>query len=903
MKSAITLFALFFISICSYSQCWEKLGYPIGYRSDQYLLNEEGDLYRIPVYSGPGYLSLFDTTGNWRDIYQGQYLYASYGIKEDGSLWAWGQNVGGAVGNGTTDTVPKPIKIDDGPWDYVDQFEGYCMGRKSDSSIWHWGHDSLLVPTLLTEGTQFKDAEPVAQKMLLLGNDGDLYQWKWGGEITRMTTGRGYSAMIVNGFDIWCKKADGTYRKNSYGFDDFTEKPDVPVYDFDDYHLILDARHGDAFGIHKQDSTLQRFSGFFGAFKPDSIYCSYDSTFVLEHHWKSASQCGIQEMYALDTTNQLWYGGNFWDTSYVSPIVYDSTYGNICGSTHAFIHFTYSDTCGGGNPAYDVGVTIEPGNLYRRTNFWGEINLNNLEDGTYSVSLDTTESGLVANCEMSKSITIQDGKLVGDSWTMYAREKNPCLRPVINVVTTRARSCAASTIYVRAAHDINSYIEGENLSIILKVDSLYMVDSANVDYTELGNNEFLISNVTLTKGEILDYRFFAFLDCEAPINKTLVNSAEFIDLNNCAISSTSPNSDSTCTGDWDEPSLTVSNDCIEDTAYFVISNVGTGDMDCISRIRIDTNGYFSHWDSIQLAAGESYTMSFVPEGSTIYVSAEQHPGHPANSRPDAFVEACGSLDYNHPFARAKSSTDDIERYKDIDLISVRNSYDPNQKLGYPLGLGDEDLIEQNQDLEYRIDFQNTGNDTAYTVVVRDTITEELNLKSLTPLVGSHSYTFSFVGPRVAEWRFENINLLDSANHEEESKGFFTFSIKQNNDLPIGTDITNRVGIYFDFNDPIITNISHHKIGDISGMVNVAEHFGHLNNNLISIYPNPSGGFITIAADTDINKLHYSIMDIEGRLVLEGTISGTSQKVDISKLAKGVYLIQIGTYQPMKVVKM
>lgn len=56
------------------------------------------------------------------------------------------------------------------------------------------------------------------------------------------------------------------------------------------------------------------------------------------------------------------------------------------------------------------------------------------------------------------------------------------------------------------------------------------------------------------------------------------------------------------------------------------------------------------------------------------------------------------------------------------LIAKKSrSFDPNDKAAFPVGYGDEHFIERNTSIDYRIRFQNTGTDTAFNVVIVDTL--------------------------------------------------------------------------------------------------------------------------------------------------------------------------------------
>ena len=65
----------------------------------------------------------------------------STAIKSDGSLWAWGSNYYGQLGDGTNINRATPVKIMDG---VIQVYAGYfhTMAVKSDGSLWTWGSNS-----------------------------------------------------------------------------------------------------------------------------------------------------------------------------------------------------------------------------------------------------------------------------------------------------------------------------------------------------------------------------------------------------------------------------------------------------------------------------------------------------------------------------------------------------------------------------------------------------------------------------------------------------------------------------------------------------------------------------------------------------------------------------------------
>jgi hypothetical protein len=201
-----------------------------------------------------------------------------------------------------------------------------------------------------------------------------------------------------------------------------------------------------------------------------------------------------------------------------------------------------------------------------------------------------------------------------------------------------------------------------------------------------------------------------------------------------------------------------------------------------------------------------------------------------------------------------------------------------------------------------IRFQNTGTDTAFTIVIRDTLDLDLNIFTVTPGVASHPYEFKMYGPRVLEWTFNNINLPDSSANQLESNGFATFHVDQVPNLAPGTEITNSAGIYFDFNDPIITNTTIHRIfeGFVESVLQI-ENIENSGKNIL-VYPNPTNHSITIKGEQNLHQ-SFSVFDQMGREVLKGKLNGISTVVNLSMLSKGIYTLKIeGQFKPAYILK-
>ena len=162
---------------------------------------------------------------------------------------------------------------------------------------------------------------------------------------------------------------------------------------------------------------------------------------------------------------------------------------------------------------------------------------------------------------------------------------------------------------------------------------------------------------------------------------------------------------------------------------------------------------------------------------------------------------------------------------------VTGSFDPNDKSVFPEG----DIRIKDSTLQYLIRFQNTGTDTAFTVLITDTMSALLDLETLEVLASSHPMTFQINNNNVLEFTFSNILLPDSNVNESASHGSLMYSIRQNVSNLIGDTIENTANIYFDFNAPVITNTTSSPIVpkqfDVAGTSQDVSCFGDCNGSV------------------------------------------------------------------------
>jgi len=81
--------------------------------------------------------------------------------------------------------------------------------------------------------------------------------------------------------------------------------------------------------------------------------------------------------------------------------------------------------------------------------------------------------------------------------------------------------------------------------------------------------------------------------------------------------------------------------------------------------------------------------------------------------------------------------------------------------------------------------------------------------------------------------------------------------------------------------------------EVTALYNGATNINKINNNNISIFPNPSKNYIQIQANSlDIEK--YSIIDINGKTIKQINYTNNNNIIDISNLPNGVYILNIVT---------
>ncbi|MEO0043239.1 MAG: hypothetical protein RL329_2687 [Bacteroidota bacterium] len=127
------------------------------------------------------------TDNDWKIICAGSYF--SMAIKNNGSLWSWGYNGVGQLGNGNTTAVLIPTRVGtDNDWKTISAAYAHCLGLKQNGTLWSWGDNvggrlghgnyiSYTVPTQIGTSNQWTVAIAGDNISIALTNQDSLYAW------------------------------------------------------------------------------------------------------------------------------------------------------------------------------------------------------------------------------------------------------------------------------------------------------------------------------------------------------------------------------------------------------------------------------------------------------------------------------------------------------------------------------------------------------------------------------------------------------------------------------------------------------------------------------------------------------------------------------------------------------
>lgn len=814
-------------------------------------------------------------SNDWKSVFAGNYR--SFAIKKNGTLWGWGAGGWGALGIGNIVFVDTPTQVDASTnWESIVTGWSHTIAIKTDGTLWSWGYN---------KDGELGDASPFMERDTP-GQIGFSNDWK--------SIETGY-------FHTFAFKKDGTlwawgFNQNGELGDGTTINRYVPIQ-IDSANEWKTIKAGYLYNIGiKNDGSIWAWGDNSGGQFGDgtTISDSIPRQRVISKNWKNVIALHWNT-FGIKDDGSLWgWGynmegelGDWTNTSRSVPVPLLCTNYKIRGKA-----FTSTNT----NCTKDVGeksfsnilIATNPKGFGGITDSLGKYTIYSTL-GTYEIKpvyppyLKPLLKNLVCPVIGSYNIKI-DSFAIDTSNFDFAQEvfNAPLLQ--VEFTQNRLRRCYNNSGIIKYCNLGTSDTDHVKIIVVLPPDVSYTSSSK----TPSINGKTLTFDIGLLKaGECGTIGLVTSVDCIngltgqtrcfkigiSPSNKTyknLVNKPGF-----------------------DNSMVSVEGTCLGSLINFSISNSGENMSDS-SSYRIYKDGLLANNGKFKLVKNETKSIDIAATGHTYRLEADQSTLYPTNSNPNASVENCGAGASSHlGFITKLPDYEENLEFKEHCII-IRDSYDPNEKSVTPSGIGAVHQVMHNALLHYNINFQNTGNDTAYKVVIKDTLSKDFDLSTLLINGASHPYSIKFTGENVTviNFIFDNIQLPDSTTNEKKSHGFISYSITPQATIANGTAITNTADIYFDYNLPVRTNTTGSTIDDRWPITNEKLGLNNSQSQNININPNPAKNKIRITNYELREGSKYLVYNTIGQIVLEGEIKEKTKIIDISSLESGIYFLNL-----------
>jgi trimeric autotransporter adhesin len=270
---------------------------------------------------------------DWKTIAAGRFH--TVALKTDGSLWAWGSNVSGQLGDGTLIDKKTPTKIGSAnDWKEIAVSHANTFAIKTDGTLWAWGANGWghlgigipeggfkNIPVQIGTDNNWKAVATNEGHVVALKTDGTL--WTWGfnsiGQLgdgttlsksvpTKIGTDMDWVAVAVGELHTVALKSNGTIwswghngKRLSTGT---TTDINVPVQTGTENNWKTIAANNNYTMALKIDGTLWGWGSYPG--RPESTVFTPVQT---DGNWKEIA-AGYQHVSAIKTDGTLWAWSN-----------------------------------------------------------------------------------------------------------------------------------------------------------------------------------------------------------------------------------------------------------------------------------------------------------------------------------------------------------------------------------------------------------------------------------------------------------------------------------------------------------------------------------------------------------------------------------------------------------------
>lgn len=239
-------------------------------------------------------------------------------------------------------------------------------------------------------------------------------------------------------------------------------------------------------------------------------------------------------------------------------------------------------------------------------------------------------------------------------------------------------------------------------------------------------------------------------------------------------------------------------------------------------------------------------------------------------------------------ATAISKTQPLNRSQCTLMQEIVSALDPNSKNSHKA-----QITKADNRLDYHIQFQNLGNDSAVNIHVVDTIADFTPLQyiQITDYSHKNNYQVAYkVRDHALVWSFNNIMLAPkSIAGDTGSSGYILFTSGLQKGLKTGTKINNQAFIYFDYQKPVATNIATTTV--IENTVP-----GSVDGFQLHVYPNPlQDGYLQINS-APFYMYNLTIFAMNGSIIFEKNMAEGAFEtlIKLPPMANGCYTVKAKT---------
>lgn len=425
-----------------------------------------------------------------------------------------------------------------------------------------------------------------------------------------------------------------------------------------------------------------------------------------------------------------------------------------------------------------------------------------------------------------------------------------------------------------------------NVQVELLLDPVLSFQSAGVEPAGNEGNVLTFNVGTVAPGESGSFEVIASSACDGIAIDQAVNVTANI------------TPDTLCLmfdPDWDRSDLEVSGQCEGDSIAFSIINIGIQDMITKRASIVIQDDIIVANEPLQLKAQEERRIKVPANGSTYRVFAQESANHPFSNYATTAVEGCTEDGSSFSVGQVTQfPEDDRMPSRSINVQEVKEEAPQVALTAHPQGYRGT-FIDASDPVKYKVVFTNTGADTVDRVVIRDTVPEGLNVEAVTFGASSHPYKAEVYEDGIFKITFTNLSLPPlSDSTTVASRGYIEYEVAQTPDNLTGTTIENRLRVFFDYQEPVLSNTVTRTVGTFPGYVEVTSveqpDIPGLN---VQVYPNPLVELVTFdVSGYNVTFLDLMLYDIEGRLVRRERSRSSQVELNRNQLPEGVYVFRL-----------